>query len=244
MSSLFDSVRDDGFAVVRNLLTAVDVHRLSMAIECARSPENPAAVSNASSVYGLRNLVDVVPEISKLPEHPAISRTLGQLFECPAFLIRATLFDKTEGANWGVFWHQDLSIAVKQRIDTEGFGSWTRKAGVDCVQPPIEIMQRIRAIRIHLDDCGPDQGALRVLPATHQLRKLANDALRMQQSKTGEVVCDVRAGDAVIMCPLLLHASSPMSSGTRRRVIHLEFADFALPAQLEWFYANPDQMSA
>jgi len=143
-----------------------------------------------------------------------------------------------------VFWHQDLSIAVKQKIETEGFGSWTRKAGVDCVQPPVEIMERIRTIRIHLDDCGEDQGALRVLPSTHRLNRLTDSETRTQQSAGQEVVCDVRAGDAVIMCPLLLHASSPMNSGSRRRVIHLDFADFALPSQLEWFHAKPDQMPA
>ena len=59
-------------------------------------------------------------------------------------------------------------------------------------------------------------------------------SLRPCPTADNEVVCEVLAGDAVIMCPLLLHASSPMTSGERRRVIHLEFADFALPAPLEW----------
>lgn len=244
MSSIFQQVQDNGYAIVRNLISDDDVRDLRVAIEHARSSANPSAVSNASGVYGLRNLLDVVPEISCLPALPAISQTLDELFDSPAFLVRATLFDKTEGAYWGVFWHQDLSIAVKQKIQTEGFDSWTRKAGVDCVQPPVEIMERIRAVRIHLDDCGADQGALRVLPSTHRMNRLTDRECRALQSGRQEVVCDVCAGDAVIMCPLLLHASSPMSSGTRRRVIHMEFADFALPSHLEWFHSKPEQKSA
>ncbi len=244
MCSLFHQVQDDGYAIVRNVVDAGVVQDLCAAIERARSSDNPAAVSNANGVYGFRNLVDVVPEVSQLCELPSMKQILAELFESPAFPVRATLFDKTQGANWGVFWHQDLSIAVKHRIETKGFESWTRKAGVDCVQPPVEIMERIRSIRIHLDDCGADQGALRVLPSTHRMNRLTDRETRAQQSARQEEVCDVRAGDAVIMSPLLLHASSPMSSGTRRRVIHLEFADFALPSQLEWFYSKPDQKSA
>jgi hypothetical protein len=36
------------------------------------------------------------------------------------------------------------------------------------------------------------------------------------------------------MRPLLLHASSRSVSERRRRVLHIEFAGFSLPPQLEW----------
>jgi ectoine hydroxylase-related dioxygenase (phytanoyl-CoA dioxygenase family) len=214
MNELADRIAKEGFAIVRNVLSPVEIQRLGASIEAARSTDNPAAVANSSGVFGLRNLID-------------------------AFLTRATFFDKTPGANWGVFWHQDRSIAVKERMEVPGYESWTKKAGVHCVQPPVEIMAGIRAIRIHLDDCRADQGALRVLPGTHRLEHLSTNDVQEQQTSRQDVVCEVAAGDAVIMCPLLLHASSPMESGERRRVIHLEFADFDLPSQLEWFHSNP-----
>jgi hypothetical protein len=67
--------------------------------------------------------------------------------------VKATLFDKTPDANWLVPWHQDLTISVKERVDIDGFGPWTVKAGVLSVQPPVSILERMLAIRIHLDDC-------------------------------------------------------------------------------------------
>jgi len=40
-----------------------------------------------------------------------------------AFATSALLFDKLPRANWLVAWHQDLTIAVRERFDTEGFGA-------------------------------------------------------------------------------------------------------------------------
>ncbi len=244
MSTLAARLETDGYATVRNVISVEQIQQLSVAVERARQTEQAAAVAGSRGVFGLRNLADVVPEISPLVQSPAVDGLLGQLFEQTAFLVRATLFDKTAGANWGVFWHQDRSIAVRQRRDTPGCDGWTRKAGVDCVRPPADIMARIRAVRLHLDDCGEQQGALRVLPGTHRLRHLSSHEVQEQQATREAVLCEAAAGDAVIMCPLLLHASSPMTAGTKRRVIHLEFADFDLPGQLEWYCPNPWRKSA
>ncbi len=156
-------------------------------------------------------------------------------------MVRSTLFDKTSGANRGVFWHQDLSIAVPNRADASGFSAWTRKAGVNCVQTPPELMRRMLAVRIHLDDCTRENGALRVLPGTHGHARLqATDVEELRQS-TSETICEVPAGGLQLMRPLLLHASSPMQRARSRRVIHLEFTDFELPAPLAWRYRIPIQ---
>lgn len=244
MATLDHRVRSDGYAIVRGVLAPNEVDRLSAAVEVARAMDSSEAVSNSSGVFGLRNLAEVVPEVEQLTALTTMQRLLEELFEQPAFLVRATLFDKTAGANWGVFWHQDRSIAVREKHTLPGFSGWTRKAGVSCVRPPVEIMERVRAIRLHLDHCGKEQGALRVLPGTHRLRVLSDADARRQEQHRRQVLCDVCAGDAVVMCPLLLHASSPMTTGNRRRVIHLEFADFELPGELEWFHSNPLEKSA
>ena len=34
--------------------------------------------------------------------------------------VKVTVFDKTPAANWKVPWHQDLTIAVRERRDAEG----------------------------------------------------------------------------------------------------------------------------
>ncbi len=94
-----------------------------------------------------------------------------------AFAVRATLFDKTPEANWKVPWHQDLTIAVAQRIDTPGFTAWSVKDGVYHVQPPSGILEGMLAVRIHLDDCGEDNGPLRVIPGSHRHGRLADDQI-------------------------------------------------------------------
>lgn len=145
------------------------------------------------------------------------------------FPVRGLLFDKTPESNWKVPWHQDLSIAVAARVEAPGFGPWSVKDGVVHVQPPVEVLETMITLRLHLDDCGPDNGPLRVLPGTHALGKVA-----APPENVSEVVCCLPAGGALLMRPLLLHASSPAVAPGRRRVIHLEFASGALPGGLEW----------
>ena len=229
-----------GFAVVPDVVSLDVVDRFCSLVDQARSVGNAENVSNRGGTYGLRNLTDVIPETAELARHPRIRQLVESVIGARSFVVRSTLFDKTQTANWGVFWHQDLSIAVQERCDVSGFGSWTKKAGVACVQPPVEIMQNILAVRLHLDDCTVENGALKVLPGTHRLQKLNAAELESQQTQVEEQICEVPAGGIVLMRPLLLHASSPMEKPTSRRVIHLEFANFELPNPLEWKFRITD----
>src|SRR5262245_38819263 len=54
----------------------------------------------------------------------------------PPRAVRALLFNKTPSTNWSLTWHQDRVIAVKDRIEVEGFGPWSRKHGALHVAPP------------------------------------------------------------------------------------------------------------
>lgn len=236
LSTDISQLQENGFAIVPSILDPATVQRFSQLVNAARAADHSESVSNSSGTYGLRNLTDVVPEIAELVRHPEVVELVQNVIGGEPFLVRSTLFDETPGANWGVFWHQDLSIAVEERQDVAGFSAWTRKAGVQCVQPPVEIMQQILTVRLHLDDCLATNGALKVLPGTHKLSKLTTDAVEAQQQRGSEVVCEVAAGGAVLMRPLLLHASSPMDVETSRRVIHFEFASLELPPPLRWRY--------
>lgn len=129
--------------------------------------------------------------------------------------------------------HQDNVIAVKERRDVAGFTAWSQKAGVWQVQPPAEILARMIAVRVHLDDCGPDNGPLRVLPGSHRFGWL-DDQLDDWKARVPEVVCTVGCGGIVAMCPLTLHASAAAQTIGHRRVIHIEYAVDNLPAGLEW----------
>lgn len=48
------------------------------------------------------------------------------------------------------------------------------------------------------------------------------------------VTCDVPKGGAMLMRPLLHHASRRSTSDGPRRVLHIEFNHLDLPAPLEW----------
>jgi len=91
------------------------------------------------------------------------------------------------------------------------------------------------AIRIHLDDCDERNGVLRVLPGTHRLGRLNANQIASTQAGINSVNCSVKSGGAVLMKPLLVHASSPAMEPSHRRVIHIDFASIALPPGLSWF---------
>lgn len=185
---------------------------------------------------GLRNLLDDFPVARQLLADPFLLQLTRQLFDQPAFVVRATLFDKQPDTNWSVAWHQDQAIAVEKRHDLTGFGPWSIKDGVPHVEPPINILERMTSIRLHLEDCTEDHGPLVVSPATHRLGRLIGDEVAQAVQTHGEVACHINAGSTLVMKPLTLHRSSKMTRGNRRRVIHLDCSDQPLPPPLTWKY--------
>jgi hypothetical protein len=49
-----------------------------------------------------------------------------------------------------------------------------------------------------------------------------------------ERLCTATQGDAYLMRPLLLHASSRSTSDRQRRMLHFEYAGGELPGSLQW----------
>ncbi len=151
-----------------------------------------------------------------------------------AVAVRGILFDKNPSANWKVPWHQDLSIAVNQRAELRSFGPWSVKAGITHVQPPIEVLHQMCTIRLHLDACGPENGPLKVIPGSHH-DGILTDAQIVSRIKRGPIqICTVPQDGAVLMRPLILHASSAAEVPGHRRVIHFEFCSAELPKTLQW----------
>jgi hypothetical protein len=128
----------------------------------------------------------------------------------------------------------DLTIAVEERIETDGFGPWSVKEGVVHVQPPPQILASLVTIRLHLDDCTADTGALRILPGSHLQGELGNEAISKWTDHQTPVTCEIRKGGALLMRPLLLHASAPAKNPSHRRVLHVEYAAIELPNGLKW----------
>jgi len=133
--------------------------------------------------------------------------------------VRSILFDKTADRNWPVQWHQDLTIAVREVVDVPGYGPWSIKDGVAHVQPPVEVLQAMVTLRIHLDDATAENGALRVCSGSHLSGRIPQAQISTLVAE-GEVLCECRAGDVLVMAPLVLHASRRAKVPGRRRVVH------------------------
>lgn len=211
-----------GFAIVPNVLDASACHALASLLGDAIGAGTRGMLSNqkvaALAESLLAELVRPHLHLSPIP-------------------VRGIYFDKRPETNWLVAWHQDLTLALKEQADVSGFGPWSVKEGVPHVQPPMKMLEQMLTVRLHLDDTDSSNGALRVLSGTHRLGRLSAGAIQSCRETHKEVLCEAKAGDVLLMRPLLLHASSRSSSPRRRRVLHIEFAGFPLPAPLEWHEA-------
>ncbi|MEX2285722.1 MAG: phytanoyl-CoA dioxygenase family protein [Planctomycetaceae bacterium] len=236
---------EDGFVVIPQLLAKAEVRRLIAAIASAADDfshnEEPKGhiVRRDRDLYAIRNLVHVVPAMHGVQQLPPIREVVSQALGRDALLVRTILFDKTEKSNWGVFWHQDVSIAVRERCEVAGFENWSSKAGVTHVQPPTDVLENMLTVRLHLDDCDESNGPLRVIPGSHRQGRLTDDDIMRWKEKGIEVSCLVPAGGALLFRPLLLHSSQRMKVPSRRRVLHLEFSACELPHPLKWASRDP-----
>lgn len=227
-----DNLETQGFAVIPQVVDEKAVADLLAAI----TDVQPGVSSTRhNSIYAIRNLMEAVPSVRKISEDERITTLVSKIMGKPCFAVRAIYFDKNPDANWYVPWHQDLSIAVRERKHVEGYGPWSLKAGVPHVQPPVTVLERMVAVRLHLDDCELENGPLKVLPGSHSNGRLSPEQIQEARKQTPEVNCIAPRGGAVLMKPLILHASSEALKPGHRRVLHLEYASEALPGGLEWF---------
>ena len=220
----------DGYFIREGVISDVEVEHLRTAVACIPDGEE---VRRRRGVYGVRNLLEICPAVEELARQTHIRQFVTPVLGDSAFAVRAIFFDKVPGSNWSLFWHQDNVISISARVDVAGYIGWSNKAGVWQVQPPAQILANIVAVRVHLDDCGLENGPLRVLPGSHRFGWL-DDQLDDWKKRVPEVVCEVRRGGIVTMCPLLLHASARSTAAGHRRVIHIEYACDELPEGLEW----------
>ena len=148
--------------------------------------------------------------------------------------VRALLFNKTAEANWIVPWHQDRTIAVRERREVEGFGPWSIKGGMQHVEPPFEILAGMVTVRVHLDDCGLDNAPLLIAPGSHWLGKVPASEAPNEAERIGAEACLAEAGDVWLYATPILHASERAAIPAQRRVVQVDYATIGLPGGLEW----------
>ncbi|QDU85961.1 Phytanoyl-CoA dioxygenase (PhyH) [Planctomycetes bacterium Pla163] len=203
-------VQRDGFAIVADV---IDGDQRSAAL---------AAFAELDGRVGRRDALDH-PAVAQLAAAPRVRRLAEAVLGPDAAVHRAILFDKSPDANWLVRWHQDTVVSVSERFDAPGWTAWSVKDGVPCARPPRDVLESMVSIRVDLDGSDAGNGGLRVVPTSHAHGVLAPEAAVEWRDRVGEVDCVVPALGALILRPLLLHASRKSPSNRSRRIVHLEF---------------------
>ena len=160
-------IAEHGFAILHGVLTRFEVEALTD--EFARTlRQGKAGIRHAltnsriSAVAHETRLLDMVRAI------------LGEY----AFPFRATLLNKSRETNWLITWHQDTALPLQERRDISGWGPWSVKEGIIYAHAPAIALNKVLALRLHLDDSTAANGPLRVLPGTHTLGVLTDVSIQ------------------------------------------------------------------
>lgn len=228
-----EDIARDGFAVVPEFLDSATIARALAALAQARIENGEG--QRAGKAFGIRNLLNVVPRTRELANSAACRSLVEPVLGSGMRVVRGIYFDKHRDANWKVAWHQDMTIAVRERVEVDGYGPWSIKAGIHHVQPPVSLLENMLTLRVHLDQADESNGALRVLPGSHACGRLDATQIEDYKQQQEPVTCVVGNGGALLMCPLLLHSSRPALNPEHRRVLHFEYSSVTLPGGLKWF---------
>lgn len=231
------ALEQNGFEIIENVFGAEEADTLAKAISGFFQ-----ANEQSGKRGGIRNLLRC-RAVAELSRSNLLRSIVKSSLGASAFPVRGIFFDKTPDANWLVTWHQDVSIAVAERCEVNDFGPWSVKDGVPHVQPPREILERMLTLRLHLDDCNEGNGALKVFLGSHQHGKLDSTEIEKWKQRSSPVTCNVAKGGVLVMKPLLLHSSSPATSPSHRRVVHIEYTAEKLPGGLRWFETAPSDVN-
>ena len=225
LKSMAAKLEHKGVSILNFVYTKREVKKLALILD-KYFKEHP------TKTYAKRQLLKTLPELKDSLFNKNL-KDIVQSIDKNAFLSKAIYFDKPADSNWYVTWHQDVPINVSKKVATKGYTAWTNKEGVIGVRPPEEVSKSIFTIRVHLDDTDNKNGALKVIPGSHN-KVLSNDEIQLISNSSIPLDCHVPAGGVQLMKPLILHASSKSTSQKRRRVIHLEFTSYELTQGLEW----------
>ena len=211
MTELITAFERDGCTVVPSVATE---EQLAYAASYCESIE--------LSGPGSRDLLEL-PWCADIARSLRLITPISTLMGDSRTAVLCTLFVKNAQLNWLVPLHRDYSIPVRARVASSGWSAWSVKQAVPFGRPPQSVLEKLVAVRIHLEDTDASNGALQVVKGSH--RSTATTGKRSSQF--------VPRGGALVMRPLLLHASSKLVSGNRR-VLHFLYGPSELPDGAEW----------
>ncbi len=214
---------------MNKVLTEFDLHGCIVVPSVVSNDQLQALANYCESVElsraGTRDLLELewCSDIARsIRSNPRVQCLLGK----SKMAVQCTLFVKDSQRNWLVPLHRDYSIPLKSKIGSPNWSAWSIKQSIHFARPPEYVLDELIAVRVHLEDTDMQNGALQVVTGSHR-----------SKAKDGErVAYFVPRGGALVMRPLLLHASSKLQGGCRR-VFHFVYGPSELPDGAEWVHA-------
>ncbi|MGR9089864.1 MAG: phytanoyl-CoA dioxygenase family protein [Gammaproteobacteria bacterium] len=204
----------DGYVVVDHLLQADEIDRVD---ESLRGIDVEAA--------GDRRFLD--REWCRLLAHVIRHRLLKmRLLYRASQPVLCTYFRKDPGSTGSVSLHRELHVPLAARCDSTQFSNWTEKQGIPHARATRDLLATMLVVHVHVDAGEIGDGELCVVPGSHDGADA--DAER--------VACTASRGGAIVLSPLLLHASPPSASLKPHRVLHFLFGPGDLPGGARWYY--------
>lgn len=224
-----DSILQDGFSIIHPFFTLEYMDELIVQLESHNAFTFDKQVSDSCS-----NLIHTIPVVKNLAYSAQIITIVENVLGNISFPVYAVILDKSQDNNWGLDWHQDLKISVKHKIETTGYRNWTEESGIPHVIPPLTVLEKRMSVRIHLDNCFIENGAMLVAPKSHKVGMLS-DKSEIEKVASGETCyCEIQKGGVMCFTPLLLHKSPYATTTKKRRVLQIDYAGTKLINGLEW----------
>jgi hypothetical protein len=167
-------------------------------------------------------------------EHGVVANAIAALPGKACKPVRVFAFDKNEHMIWSLPWHQNRTLAVRERREVDGFGPWSVKQGLQHVAPLTDILARMFTARLYIDQCDAENARLRIALGSHLLGLVSTSETSRVIAASKIYDCLAQPGDVWLHKRLILPASESTKSPTRRRVVQVDYADFELPDGLQW----------
>ncbi|HTN46329.1 MAG TPA: phytanoyl-CoA dioxygenase family protein [Flavipsychrobacter sp.] len=229
MKNIKQEITEEGFLIRQHFYTDQFIDEIIRELDASTTLQY-----NKQEVAG-SNLVRSIPFIKDLAHSQPLISLIKQVLGNHAYPLNAFVLDKTQENNWGLDWHQDLKIAVKQKIETPGYDNWTSECGIPHAIPPQEILEKRLSARIHLDDCFMENGAMLITPQSHKSGILSDHSAVEKMAGNRSAYCEMKKGGLMLFTPLLLHKSPYSTSTKSRRILQIDYVGTSLTNGLEWY---------
>lgn len=196
------SYRLDGYEVISGVVGDEELRRIGAVLETAFAASTRLALRH-EDIAAMSQLVRcrvaaVLPIIAG------------------AQCISCHYFNKCDDENWMVPLHRDEYFICNEHVRAGDAAVSTIKEGERFGLYPFPLLRRIIAVRVAIDRISQDNGPLRVIPRSDGEGFVPSDL-----DRGVEVLQE--PGDALIMSPLIYHASGRIAGGGRRRVLHFAY---------------------